>query len=400
MHKLIICFISLNVFYTIALQTQYPCNLRETLYGYVCVCNATYCDTLDVSEPTKRGDYVIVTSSRNKERFSYDTGAFREKSQFKLVPVLKIDSDKRYQKIEGFGGGYTGSVAHLVDRLPPKLRHCLFKSYFSNDIGMKYGYLRVPIGGTDFDLSPWAYNEHPENDVHLSNFTQLDKRDITRNAQLKELAQVCKNKNVKILAVNWGPPPWMKMKRHWNGGLDNQLKREYYQTWADYHLKWLQLMDKDGIPIWALSTGNEPASAAQIQFQSLSWNASDQAVWVADHLGPAIRNSKYSNIEIHGFDDNRDLAPNWVNEMESYKNGKALEYFKALEFHAYADKALEPGVLDYFQNKYRDKQIWYTEMCFGAFFMTKFTGPRLGAWSRFQSLTYILMENLSHSTVG
>lgn len=39
---------------------------------------------------------------------------------------------------------------------------------------------RIPIGGCDFDLSPWAYNELPVNDIYLSNFTQLDKRDLDR----------------------------------------------------------------------------------------------------------------------------------------------------------------------------------------------------------------------------
>lgn len=39
-------------------------------------------------------------------------------------------------------------------------------------------------------------------------------------------------------------------------------------------------------------------------------------------------------------------------------------------------------------------------MCFGTFFMTKYPGPRLGTWGRAQRLTYILMENLCHSTVG
>ena len=35
----------------------------------------------------------------------------------------------------------------------------------------------------------------------------------------------------------------------WNGGLDNQLKPEYYQTWADYHLNWMKLMKDDGMKI-------------------------------------------------------------------------------------------------------------------------------------------------------
>lgn len=60
--------------------------------------------------------------------------------------------------------------------------------------------------------------------------------------------------------------------------------------------------------IWAMATGNEPASAKQIKFQILSWNPDDQARWIAQHLGPTLEKSKF-NCELHGFDDNRDLAP-------------------------------------------------------------------------------------------
>lgn len=63
--------------------------------------------------------------------------------------------------------------------------------------------MRVPIGGTDFDLGPWAYNETPENDAKLSNFTKLDPRDLKRNAQIKELVVVSKISYVNILAVTW-----------------------------------------------------------------------------------------------------------------------------------------------------------------------------------------------------
>jgi hypothetical protein len=48
-----ICFVSKGL----------PCALRQTKYGAVCVCNATYCDTLAFDEPQQVGDYTIVSSS-------------------------------------------------------------------------------------------------------------------------------------------------------------------------------------------------------------------------------------------------------------------------------------------------------------------------------------------------
>lgn len=40
--------------------------------------------------------------------------------------------------------------------------------------------IRIPIGGSDFDLAPWAYNELPRQDANLSNFVKLDERDTKR----------------------------------------------------------------------------------------------------------------------------------------------------------------------------------------------------------------------------
>lgn len=52
-------------------------------------------------------------------------------------------------------------------------------SYYGEQ-GINYNMMRIPIGGCDFDLAPWAYNELPSNDVNLTNFSQLDQRDLDR----------------------------------------------------------------------------------------------------------------------------------------------------------------------------------------------------------------------------
>lgn len=95
--------------------------------------------------------------------------------------------------------------------------------------------LRLTIGGSDFDFEPWAYNEFPENDASLSNFTKLDPRDARKVEQIKQLMEISNNKNIKFYGTAWSPPKWMKTNNAWTG--PSALKLEYYQTWADYHLK-------------------------------------------------------------------------------------------------------------------------------------------------------------------
>lgn len=177
----------------------------------------------------------------------------------------------------------------------------------------------MSIGGCDFDLSPWAYNEQPENDPLLSNFTKLDDRDLQKVEQIHRLKEVSNLENLKIKGAAWSPPKWMKSNLAWTGF--SHLKKEYYQTWADYHLKWLELMEENGLPVWAISTGNEPLNGLLftefVKFMSLGWSPHRQAEWLTDHLGPTIRNSKFKDVIIFGNDDQRYTFPNWF-EMVSY----------------------------------------------------------------------------------
>ena len=49
----------------------------------------------------------------------------------------------------------------------------------------------------------------------------------------------------------------MKSNKDWSGF--SWLRKNYYQAWADYHLKFLEAYSSEGIDgIWAISTGNEP----------------------------------------------------------------------------------------------------------------------------------------------
>lgn len=399
MHRLV--FLTLSGI-ALAMNTSFPCVQKNVKFGIVCVCNNTYCDTLDILESNGSESFTLVTSSKDGDRFSYSEDFFSNKSikVEKSVSSLYINTRVAYQQIHGFGTSITGAVSYVLSKLSPKLRECVYKSYFSSEVGIKYTLIRVSIGGTDFDFGPWAYNEFPEKDITLSNFTRLDRRDIERNIHIRDIISIAStNTSIKVLAAAWSGPRWMKMKNEWNSSLENHLKPEYYQTWADYHLKWLALMEKDNVPIWALSTGNEPATAYLVPFQILGWRASNQAKWIAENLAPTIAKSNYSNIEIHGFDDNRDKFLSWIGEMnETYP--KSMKYIRALNIHGYLDRTTSPYILDQMHLAFNDKPIVYSEMSFGGMNMVGEHGPKLGSWMRAEQLIHILISALNHSVVS
>ncbi|XP_055305432.1 lysosomal acid glucosylceramidase-like [Sitodiplosis mosellana] len=396
---LLICFASALGSST---EPSRPCRLRKFDAGYVCVCTNDYCDTLNLPEWSDANEWMLVTSTESGQRFNFSFGNFKRQhgnsATISNETHCEINQNVLHHEVLGFGGSITGAVSYLLSKLSANLRECIYKSYYTNDDGMGYTLMRMPIGGCDFDLVPWTYNETPENDAHLSNFTELHSKDVLRINLIKQLMNVSRNFDIKIVGVTWSPPRWMKQKGEWPGKNDNRLKTEYYQTWADYHLKWLDVMQNAGIPIWAISTGNEPNFAHFTPFMGLNWRPRDQAKWISQHLGPTLKNSKHAAVQIHTFDDNRDTLLAWLNEMNTSTD--ALSYVSAIGVHGYFDKETSPTILDETKAKFPDKSILQSEMCFGVTGPLSTTGPILGSWTHFEELTNMLFETLTHNVNG
>ncbi|XP_055677795.1 lysosomal acid glucosylceramidase [Lutzomyia longipalpis] len=410
-----------------------PCNLREYPNGYVCVCSKTNCDFLDenVDNPGE-SDIVIVTSSQaglrfNVSKFSWPTsstenfiiGDLVEKvPQVSLVGGfignlfgdlldflnqnqvnVNVDPTVKYQKVVGFGGAFTGAVSHNLDQLSPELQDLLYKSYYSR-AGIGYNFMRIPIGGCDFDLQPWAYNENPQDDARLSNFSSLDPRDVELINKIKHLQDVSGNRNIKFLGSAWSSPIWMKTNNDWTGA--SSLKEEYYQTWADYHVRFIDLMAKSGVNLWGITTGNEPMNGVIgwlfVHFMSLGWTARPQAVWVADHLAPALRNSSYGNVKIFAGDDQRYTFPWWFNEMVDARPN-VMNDLAGFAVHWYWDRFVPPLVLDTTHKTFTNKLILNTESSIGDKPLQTH-GPILGSWARAEEYITAYLQDLQHSVNG
>lgn len=311
-----------------------------------------------------------------------------------------VDRSRTFQSITGFGGAFTGSVSYLLQQAPTALANALYTMYYSLTEGIGYTMMRIPIGGCDFDLEPWAYNEQPADDVTLSSFYALDRRDLERIGQLRDLSAVTGNTDIKLVGAAWSPPPWMKTNNAWSGF--GVLRPEYYRTWADYHLRYLRLMEAQNVRFWAISTGNEPLNGVIgwvfVHFMSLGWTASTQGVWVGDHLGPVLRNSTLADVKLLGSDDQRYVFPWWFEHMEE-AHADAVNYLDGFAVHWYWDKLAPASLLDQTHDRWPDKLILNTESCIGDKpFQTH--GPLLGSWERAEEYIKAYIEDLQHSVNG
>ncbi len=89
--------------------------------------------------------------------------------------------------------------------------------------------------------------------------------------------------DIKILGSPWSAPKWMKTNNNVRGG---SLKKECYDVYALYFVKYIQAMKKEGIAIDAITIQNEPLNSKNTP--SMRWFVSEQASFIRDHLGPAF----------------------------------------------------------------------------------------------------------------
>lgn len=167
---------------------------------------------------------------------------------------IEIDPSKTYQNIDGFGYTLTGGSVEVINQLSASKKEALLQELFGNgenSIGISY--LRLSIGASDLNSSVFSYDDLPagQTDITLSQFSLS--KDQALVDMLKKILTI--NPNIKIIATPWSPPVWMKDNGSSKGG---SLKPEYYGVYAQYFVKYIQEMKKNGITIDAVTPQNEP----------------------------------------------------------------------------------------------------------------------------------------------
>lgn len=311
---------------------------------------------------------------------------------------IKINRAKTYQEIIGFGASFTDAVSVNLDALATQeLRDHVYRSCYSKEVGNGYNMERHPIGGSDFSTQAYAYNELPVDDPALSGFTALHPLELKRISYFEEMISATGNDDFKRICTAWSPPPWMKTNNDFEGS--SFLKKEYYQTWADYHLKYLEKMNEANFPCWAVTAGNEPTNPLLVSFMSLGWDPISQGKWVKENLGPTIKGSStVGETKIMAGDDQRYMFPLWFISMFLF-SPEASDYIDYLAAHWYFDDYLPAFLLDLAHAIYPLKPIISTEACAGSQ-PQDVHKPIKGDWKR--AVLYIndIFEDLNHYVAG
>jgi glucosylceramidase len=269
-------------------------------------------------------------------------------------PTIMIDVDKTFQTIEGFGGAFTDASAEVFAKMSPEEQERFLKACFDPDEGNGYTLCRTTIHSCDYSSDMYTYAE-VEGDKELEHFS-IEHDRAFRIPFIKRALETAKGK-IKIYASPWSPPAWMKTNNDMLHG--GKLKPEYFQTWADYFVKYVKAYEQEGIPIWGLTVQNE-ALAVQV-WESCVFTAEEERDFVRDYLGPTLKKNGLADLKLMFWDHNRGIMYQRAEVM--YDDPEAAQYIYGIAFHYYVGHHFDNVRMVH--DAFPDKKLIYTEAGMG-----------------------------------
>jgi len=295
---------------------------------------------------------------------------------------LHVDTTRRFQAIEGFGGAFTEAAAVTWQRLSSERQQAFLRDCFDPVDGHGYTLCRVHINSCDFSLGHYAHVERAGDEALASFSIERDRQALL---PMIKAAQAVAGRPLKILASPWSPPAWMKSNGHMAHG--GNLLPQYRAAWAQWFVRFIQAYEAEGVPIWGVSVQNEPEAAQR--WDSCLYSAEEERDFVRDHLGPALHAAGLADVRIVVWDHNRDAMVERASVI--YGDPQAARYVWGLGFHWYVEDHFDHVQLVH--DAWPDKQLLFTEGC-------QEGGPHHGSWALGERYARSMINDLNRWTVG
>ncbi len=270
-------------------------------------------------------------------------------TNYNVYPTIEIDESSTFQTVDGFGYTLTGGSAQVINQLNAQTKQELLQELFGKgNTSISISYLRVSIGASDLNAAPFSYDDMPagQTDPGLNNFSLApDMTDLI--PLIKEILVI--NPNIKIMAVPWSAPVWMKDNSSFIGG---SLLSQYYGVYAQYFVKYMQQMKAAGITIDAVVPQNEPLHPGNNP--SMLMSAAQQAAFIKNNLGPALQAANIS-VKIVIYDHNCDKPEYPISVLS---DAAANPFINGSAFHLYGG---DISALSVVHNSFPDKNVYFTE---------------------------------------
>jgi len=195
---------------------------------------------------------------------------------------IDVSDSTLYQNIQGFGAGLTDSAASLL--FESDNRTDILSELFEPGQGASFNRVRISLSGLGNYVARAAksYNDRPPGltDPDLQYFSTAADEAYFLPVLNEIFAQ---NNEVKVDAVSWSAPGWMKDNDALNGG---SLRLDFYAEYAAYLTASLNAYQDAGIELASFSLQNQPHTEAD--FPSMSWANLDYQSFFEDYMYPQL----------------------------------------------------------------------------------------------------------------
>ena len=270
---------------------------------------------------------VFTTAENTALRLSAtDTLSFSDFDQpLETQPSVFVDPDHTFQTFIGIGGAFTDASAETWARLPVESQEELMTAYFDREKGIGYSFGRTNMNSCDFSSDMYTYVEDGDKDLGTFSIAHDEKYKIP----FIKKAMATAGGELPLFISPWSPPAWMKD----NGDMlyGGKLLPEFYQSWADYFVKYVNSLEKAGVPVWGLSVQNEPM--ARQTWESCIYTAAEERDFIKNYLGPTLHNNDLGSKKLIAWDHNRDLIYHRASGILG--DAEAAKYVWGIGFHWY-----------------------------------------------------------------
>jgi glucosylceramidase len=274
--------------------------------------------------------------------------------------TIDVDESRSFQQMIGFGAAMTDASAYLIQRkMSAPARETLMQDLFGRASGIGLSFVRVPMGASDFSMTHYSYDDMPgtSTDSTLAHFSiepdRVEKLPLLRRA-------FAINPQLKVMASPWSVPGWMKTT---NSLIKGTLLPKFYDSFADYFVRFIRDYDAEGVPVFAISLQNEPAFEPD-NYSGMRLDPSARAEVIGGHMGPRFASAGLHTL-IWDWDHNWDLPRQ---PLDVLADPTARRYIQGVAWHCYAgDVSAQSAVHD----AYPDKDTYFSE-CSGGEWSPKF----------------------------
>lgn len=228
--------------------------------------------------------------------------------------TVRVDPGDRRQVWRGTGGALTDASVELLGGAP-EARRVLFDPGAAD--GARLSWLRLPLTATDMSREPWTWGWDGD---RASPAPEAE----AAHAMVAELAGL--QPELRVVATPWTAPVWMKQPEGVRGGA---LREDQVEEYAEMLLAQSEVLREAGVPLAALTLGNEPGYSADYPSMTMS---DEQLSELGGEVGPRLHER---DVELWAVDHN------WADRARyDAVLADAPGAFDAAAFHCYRG---EPG---------------------------------------------------------